>query len=81
VNYVPLNAPLDNGEIMLTSGLAGVFPKGYPVARITDIQISEVSLFQVVRAELLVHIRSLEEVFILNNPDNSEKREMLDSGG
>ncbi|MFP4168386.1 MAG: rod shape-determining protein MreC [Desulfonatronovibrionaceae bacterium] len=81
VDYVPLNAPLDNEETLLTSGLAGVFPKGYPVAEVSGIQVSEVSLFQVVRAEPLVRIRSLEEVVILSNPANIEKRNLLDSGG
>lgn len=63
--YVPLNAPLDEGEILTTSSLAGIFPKGLPVARIKRIEISDISLFQTVTAEPLVNIKDIEEVLLL----------------
>lgn len=66
VRYVPLNAPIDEGEILLTSGLAEIYPKGLPVARVTSIERSEISLFLTVRAEPLVNLRDLEEVLLLH---------------
>ena len=70
VGYVPLNAPLDQGETLLTSGLAGIFPKGLPVARVTKIERSEISLFQTVWAEPVVNLRDLEEVLLLRKDEN-----------
>lgn len=63
--YVPLNAPLKAGEILVTSGLAGIFPKGLPVARVSRIELSDISLFQTVTAEPLAYPRRQEEVLLL----------------
>jgi rod shape-determining protein MreC len=49
----------------VTSGLAGIFPAGLPVAVVTAIERSNVSLFLTVRARPLVDIKRLEEVLLL----------------
>ena len=69
VRYVPLNAPVDEGEILITSGLARIFPKGLPVARVVSIERSDISLFLTVRAEPLVDLRNLEEVLLLHREE------------
>lgn len=63
--YVPLNAAMNEGDILLTSGLAGIFPKGLPVARITKIVRSNASLFKEIWAEPLVSMKKPEEVLLL----------------
>ncbi len=80
VDYVSRTAPLKKGKTLLTSGLAGVFPKGFPVGRVTDIRISEVSLFQVVQCKPVVDVSGLEEVFILSGGNSGENREISTSG-
>ena len=68
MRFVPQNAPLSPGELLLTSGLAGMFPKGLPAARVTSIERSEISLFLTVRAQPLVNLRDLEQVLLVR-PD------------
>jgi len=76
VRYVNLNAPLEEGEVLVTSGLAGIFPAGLPVAVVTAIERSNVSLFLTVRARPLVDIERLEEVLLLlRDPQWREERE------
>lgn len=70
VNYVPLNDVLNEGELLITSGLGGMFPKGLPVARVTSVERSAISLFQDIRAQALVDPKALEELLILL-PSNS----------
>jgi rod shape-determining protein MreC len=65
VRYVPLNAPVDVGEILITSGLAQIHPKGLPVARVVAVERSDISLFLTVLAEPLVNLPDLEEVLLL----------------
>ncbi|MEW5011446.1 MAG: rod shape-determining protein MreC [Cycloclasticus sp.] len=36
--YLPHNADIKVGDLLITSGLGGVFPQGYPVARISKLQ-------------------------------------------
>ncbi|MFV0421490.1 rod shape-determining protein MreC [Oleidesulfovibrio sp.] len=68
LRFVPLNAKLEEGEILVTSGLAGAYPKGLPVARIKRIEHSDISLFQTVHATPLANIERLEEVLLLQRP-------------
>lgn len=65
VNRVPLNAPLEKGEMLLTSGLAGIFPKGLPVAKIDSVHKTDVSLFKEVQACPVLKLDRLENVFVL----------------
>ena len=67
MQYVPLNDLLLEGEILVTSGMDGIFPKGLPVARVQRIERPSTSLFQVVEAVPLVDLRNLEEVFLMLN--------------
>jgi len=35
--YLPANADIQSGDLLVTSGLGGVFPEGYPVARVIEV--------------------------------------------
>lgn len=65
LKYMKLNAPIDEGELLITSGLAGIFPSGLPVARVTSIERSDISLFLKVQAEPLVDLHNLEDVLLV----------------
>lgn len=71
VLYVPLNAPIEPGELLITSGLDDIFPKGLPVARVTTVERSEISLFLDVWAEALFDLTILEEVLLLKRAHQS----------
>jgi len=66
VKYIPQNEPLKKGELLVTSGLAGIFPKGIPLARVRSVVHSELSLFQNVVAQPLLNPHRLEEVLLLH---------------
>ncbi len=65
VLYIPYTAPLKKGELFLTSGLGGIFPKGIPVARIKEIKENPASLFKRVIASPVVDLANIEEIFVL----------------
>jgi rod shape-determining protein MreC len=65
LRYINQNAIIDPNELLLSSGLSGIYPKGLPVARVTKIQRSDISLFLTVQAEPLVDMAGLEEVLLL----------------
>ena len=72
VQYMNLNDEIEPGELLLSSGLSGLYPKGLPVARVVRVQRSELSLFLFVEAEPLVNMASLEEVMILQRSSGEE---------
>ena len=72
MEYVPQGVSVEAGEILVTSGLADIFPKGLPVARVTAVGRSGSSLFQVIQAVPLFEPRQLEEVALLfRSPDGA----------
>jgi rod shape-determining protein MreC len=75
LRYINLNAIIDPNELLLSSGLSGIYPKGLPVARVTKIQRSDISLFLTVLAEPLVDMSGLEEVLLLNREPDSPAEE------
>jgi rod shape-determining protein MreC len=65
VQYVPENAPLQEGEVLVTSGAAGIFPKGLPIGRVVRVAKSQNTLFQDVDAVPLADLKDLEEILVL----------------
>ncbi len=66
LRYLPINARLEVGEILVTSGLDGLYPKGLPAAQITSVERStEGTTPQTVYADALINVDTLEEVLLL----------------
>ncbi len=65
VNFVQRDASVKNGEILVTSGLDGKYPKGLPVARVVSVAPSDYTQFMAVAAVPLVDLQHLEEVLLL----------------
>jgi len=77
VKYVGLKSTIEVGEILVTSGMDGVFPKGLPVARVTAVRREEGTLFMDVQADPLVDIPRLEEVLLLKRAVRPEDARAL----
>jgi rod shape-determining protein MreC len=45
LRFVPLQADYENGDVLVTSGIDGVYPPGLPVARVTSIERSSAQVF------------------------------------
>jgi len=69
LQYVPQGVSVEEGEILVTSGVEEIFPKGLPVARVTAVGRSGSSLFQVIRAAPLFGPQRLEEAALLFKGD------------
>lgn len=79
VKFIPRNDPVVPGELLLSSGLGGVFPKGIPVARVVEVTPSDVSLFQKVYAEPILALRYYEELLVLSRKPVAEGNATVDS--
>ena len=55
---------MKRGDLLISSGLGGIFPKGLPVAHITEIADVR-GLFPNIKAKAIVDFSNLEEVLIL----------------
>lgn len=63
--YLPSNADVHGGDLLVTSGLGGVFPEGYPVARVTEVHRDAVQPLAQVRAAPLAHVAADGEVMLV----------------
>ncbi len=64
LKYLPKEEPLERGQLLVTSGLDGIFPKGIPVGYIDSIAGSD-ELFVTVNVKPVIGINRLEEVMII----------------
>ena len=72
MRYLPLMADVAVGDVVVTSGMGGVFPKGIPIGRITAFERRSGALFQEGSLQPTVDLSRLEEVLILTSPPPGE---------
>ena len=61
-----LGSDIRVGDRLISSGLGGVFPRGYPVAKILSIERDQRNSFLSIRLQPLAHLDSLLEVLLLD---------------
>lgn len=80
INFVPSNADIKKGDLLVSSGLGGRFPQGYPVAIIRSIHIDPTQPYLSVSAEPTAHILSSREVVIIQNePELHDIQNLLEN--
>ncbi len=77
MKYIPQDATIDVGEVVLTSGLGGFIPKGLVIGQVTEVDKRDYALFQVAtvrpavdfsRIELALVITSFEQIPVEEAP-------------
>lgn len=69
LRYINREFSIKVGELVLTSGMDGVFPKGLVIGAVTEVEIGGSGLFQTVEVKPAVDFARLEEVLILTNTE------------
>jgi rod shape-determining protein MreC len=62
------NDPVEVDDLIVTSGMGGVFPKGLVVGRVAAVQRTDYGLFQQIDLAPVVDFSRLEEVLVLMGP-------------
>lgn len=63
--YLPGNADIKPGDALVTSGLGGKFPPGYPVAKITSVEQEPGQAFLKIHAEPEAPLATTREVLLV----------------
>lgn len=71
LDYLPLTDDVQIGDLLVTSGLGGGFPKGLIVGAVTRVDKSGFDMFQSVKVEPAVDFEHLEEVLVISSEDLS----------
>ncbi len=64
LKYVSYYIDVQQGDVLVSSGLDGFYPKGLPVAIVTSVRKHESSSFQTVYADPIAKLSRLEEVLV-----------------
>lgn len=69
--YVQESSDVQVGDLLVSSGLEGRFPKGYPVARVVKVERSRSSTFLSVYAQPEAHIQQASHVLLLSREESA----------
>lgn len=72
---IPQSADIRKGDVLITSGIGGRFPAGFPVGTITGVQSDKLRLFVTADAKPAAHLERGNEVLLISN-----RRPLLDVG-
>ena len=73
--YVLRKHAISLGDSVITSGLDGVFPKGLPIGRVSEIVRLSAGIFQEIAITPYVDFETLEEVLVLSVPEQHDFQE------
>lgn len=68
------------GDAVVTSGLKGTFPKGFPIGKVTSVRKTDFGISQEALVEPVLSPSNLEEVFIVLDSGGEDFNEKLQTG-
>ena len=79
MDFIPQGSLVGVGEVVLSSGLGGNFPKGIPIGQVTEVRQRDFEVFQEATVRPIVDFGRLETVLIVTSFDPLEFVPALDS--
>ncbi len=79
IGFLPQGTEIGVGEVVLTSGMGGSFPKGIHIGQVVEVRQRDVNVFQEAVVRPTVNFGQLEEVMVVTNFDPSEFVPLLDT--
>jgi rod shape-determining protein MreC len=65
MQYLPQQEQVQTGDLVITSGLGGVFPAGLPIGKIAQVRRRDQDLFQEALVEPVARLAHLERLYVL----------------
>ena len=66
LRYMPANADVKVGDVLVTSGLDSIFLQGFPVARVTSIERESAYSFARILCEPIAGVENFGEIMVLD---------------
>lgn len=79
LSYLRRDDDIKTGDLIVTSGLDNIYPKGFPVGVVKDIEFNKYDITPRVTIDPIVDPFSLEEVFIVLNANNEDFEKLKES--
>lgn len=72
MDYIPLEVDVEVGDVIETSGLGGIYPKGIVIGEVIEVRKTNSELDRYAIIQPSADFKRLEEVFVLINNENIE---------
>jgi rod shape-determining protein MreC len=67
MEFIPLDAQVRSGDLVITSGLGGNFPPDEVIGQVTNVRLSPTGLYQTAQVRSLVSLDTLEFVLVITD--------------
>ena len=80
LRYVEKSEDVQTGDLVVTSGLDNIFPKGFPVAVVESVETRSYSVSLKVDLRPVVDPDKIETVFVILNAANEDLTDLISMG-
>lgn len=74
LDHIPISLDIQEGDLLLTSGLGGVYPEGYPVAHVAKVERDNAREFALIEAEPVVDFERLRYLLLIWPSDSRQEK-------
>lgn len=74
LDHIPISLDIQEGDLLLTSGLGGVYPEGYPVAHVANVERDNAREFALIEAEPVVDFERLRYLLLIWPSDSRQEK-------
>ena len=67
LSYVPIDAEVETGDMVVTSGIGGVYPKGLPLGRVSSVENADNALYYTIVVDAFASVENQEEVLVITS--------------
>lgn len=67
LEYINQQEDVQEGDLVMTSGLGGGFPKGIPIGKVVEVSGTDLALFKNIRVQPAVMLQAIEEVLVITD--------------
>ena len=76
MKYVDRSGDVQTGDLVVSGGLDNIFPKGFPLATVQNVEKKQVSVSLRISLKAMVDPMTIEEVFVITNAAKEEFHQM-----
>ena len=78
LRFMPVNADIQNGDLLVTSGIDGTYPPGLPVAVVSNIERNAAYAFARITCTPTAGVTSFSQVLVVSTADQVPERPITD---
>ncbi|MDR0347280.1 MAG: rod shape-determining protein MreC [Coriobacteriales bacterium] len=65
LDFIPLGVPVELGDVVITSGTGGVYPKGIPIGEVVSVRNAPSDVYRTIIVRPVTRVMSYEEVLVV----------------